>query len=164
MLERAQLLSPQEFDSIDAAAAVMAPEYLDSFQLDGCPLRLEYSASQRPGGFLAGGSGGGAGGGGGGFGRSAGVMDWICDRCSTTNFARCDIYHVPCRCSPPVVPDCWRKLSNASDFRLTFSSKMTTSQSAFYWHTGGWSATTAARRGRPTRAGWPPRWTRRPTS
>lgn len=84
----------QEFDSVDAAAAVMAPDSLDSFQLDGCPLRLEYSASQRPGSYTGtGGSGadGGGGGGSGSFGRSAGVMDWVCDRCSTTNFARCDV-------------------------------------------------------------------------
>ena len=76
---------------MDAAAAAMAPAHLDSFQLDGCSLRLEYSASQRPsastgaGGRAAGGSDSG----GGGFGRSAAVMDWVCDRCSTTNFARC---------------------------------------------------------------------------
>ena len=83
---------PQEFDSTEAAAAVMAPDCVDSFQLDGYSLRLEYSASQRPG-VSAGAGSHAAGGSGndGSFGRSAGVMDWVCDRCSTTNFARCAV-------------------------------------------------------------------------
>ena len=72
----------QEFDSSEAAAAVMEAEHADGFQMDGCRLRLEFSASQRPGG------GYGGGGGGGGFSNAAAVMDWVCDRCSTTNFAR----------------------------------------------------------------------------
>ena len=60
----------------------MEATHADGFQLDGCRLRLEYSASQRPGGSH------GGGGGGGGFGNASAVMDWVCDRCSTTNFAR----------------------------------------------------------------------------
>jgi len=73
---------------VEAAAAVMAPDYVDSFQLDGYSLRLEYSASQRPGAAASSHAAGGTGTDG-SFGRSAGVMDWVCDRCSTTNFARC---------------------------------------------------------------------------
>ena len=75
---------------MEAAAAVMAPDYVDSFQLDGYSLRLEYSASQRPGVSASAGSHAAGASDSGGFSRSAGVMDWVCDRCSTTNFARCE--------------------------------------------------------------------------
>lgn len=64
----------------------MTPEYCGTFNLGGSWLLLEYSGGHglsAPGG----GRGGFAGDGGRGNSRGGG-MDWLCDSCSTANFAR----------------------------------------------------------------------------
>lgn len=63
----------------------MASEYRDNFYLGGACLLLEYGTGHS---ISAPGGGGGGDGGGGAYGGRSNALDWLCDRCSTANFAR----------------------------------------------------------------------------
>lgn len=65
---------PQDFKSVDDAAALMETSARNNFWLGGKLLLFDYSHSS-PASALAAGGG-------------AGPMDWVCDMCQAVNFAR----------------------------------------------------------------------------
>ena len=62
----------QEFDSVESAQQIMESDARYQFDLDGTPLRLDYSHGQQPAAAVS----------------ASATSDWICPACSAVNFSR----------------------------------------------------------------------------
>ena len=62
----------QEFDSVESAQEIMESDLRYQFDLDGVPLRLDYSHAAQPAAAAS----------------ASASSDWICPGCSAVNFSR----------------------------------------------------------------------------
>ncbi len=65
-------ISMQEMDSVESAQQIMETDLRFQFNLDGAPLRLDYSHAAQPAAAVS----------------ASASSDWMCPGCSAVNFSR----------------------------------------------------------------------------